>query len=71
MARRTRILRKRQEIPQVIIPAAYVTTRIMATSPTAPKCRFRSCPQDLVLDGSAPLFAIRLRILWHGDAGGV
>jgi oligopeptidase B len=56
MARRTRVLRKRQEIPSGHNPADYVTTRIMAPShdgalvPVSILHR-----QDLRRDGSAPL----------------
>jgi oligopeptidase B len=56
MARRTRVLRKRQEIPSGHNPADYVTTRIMAPShdgalvPVSILHR-----QDLRRNGSAPL----------------
>ena len=43
MAKRTRVLRKRQEIPSGHDPADYVTTRIMAAAHDGARCRCRSC----------------------------
>ena len=70
MASRTRQLRKRQEIPSGHDPAHYVTTRIMATAqdgargagldPASPRSQARRIRTAL---------ALRLRLLWHGDAG--
>ena len=57
MATRTRVLRKRQEIPSGHDPEAYVTRRVFATAPDGEKV-----PVSLLyakttkLDGSAPLF---------------
>ena len=63
-------LRKRQEIPSGHDPAAYVTTRIMATvarrrrgaglDPASPRPRARR---------QRAAAALRLRLLRHGDAG--
>jgi oligopeptidase B len=56
MVSRTRILRKRQEIPSGHNPADYVTTRIMAAShdgALVPVSILHA--KDLVRDGSAPL----------------
>ena len=56
MARRTRILRKRQEIPCGHDPADYVTTRIMATSYDGAKVPVSILhAKDLRRDGTAPL----------------
>ncbi len=56
MARRTRILRKRQEIPSGHDPQAYVTTRIRATAPDGVLVPISILHRrDLVQDGSAPL----------------
>jgi oligopeptidase B len=56
MASRTRILRKRQEIPSGHNPADYVTTRIMATSHDGAEVPVSILHRkDLVRDGSAPL----------------
>jgi oligopeptidase B len=56
MASRTRILRKRQEIPSGHNPADYVTTRIMATSHDGAEVPVSLLHRrDLVRDGSAPL----------------
>jgi oligopeptidase B len=56
MAKRTRILRKRQEIPSGHNPADYVTTRIMATSHDGAQVPVSILHRkDLVRDGSAPL----------------
>ncbi len=57
MATRTRVLRKRQEIPSGHNPADYVTRRLFAPAPdgeTVPvSILYR---RDTPLDGSAPLF---------------
>jgi oligopeptidase B len=56
MASRTRILRKRQEIPSGHDPAAYVTTRIMARSHDGAEVPVSILHRrGLVLDGGAPL----------------
>ena len=56
MAARTRVLRKRQEIPSGHNPADYVTTRIMATSHDGAQVPVSILHRkDLVRDGSAPL----------------
>jgi oligopeptidase B len=56
MARRTRILRKRQEIPSGHNPADYVTTRIMATSHDGAMVPVSILHRrDLKRDGTAPL----------------
>jgi oligopeptidase B len=56
MASRTRILRKRQEIPSGHNPADYVTTRIMATSHDGAQVPVSILhAKDLKRDGSAPL----------------
>jgi oligopeptidase B len=56
MASRTRVLRKRQEIPSGHNPADYVTTRIMAASHDGAKVPVSILHRkDLVRDGSAPL----------------
>jgi oligopeptidase B len=56
MAKRTRILRKRQEIPSGHNPADYVTTRIMATSHDGAEVPVSILhAKDLVRDGRAPL----------------
>ncbi len=56
MASRTRILRKRQEIPSGHNPADYVTTRIMATSHDGAEVPVSILHRrDLKRDGSAPL----------------
>jgi oligopeptidase B len=56
MATRTRILRKRQEIPSGHNPADYVTTRIMATSHDGAEVPVSILHRrDLKRDGSAPL----------------
>ncbi len=62
MASRTRILRKRQEIPSGHNPADYVTTRIMAAGldPARPRSQAR---------WNRAAAAVRLRLLRHGDAG--
>src|SRR6204780_1901960 len=56
MAKRTRVLRKRQEIPSGHNPADYVTTRIMATSYDGAEVPVSILHRkDLVRDGTAPL----------------
>ena len=56
MANRTRVLRKRQEIPSGHNPADYVTTRIMATSHDGAEVPVSILHRkDLKRDGSAPL----------------
>jgi oligopeptidase B len=56
MASRTRILRKRQEIPSGHNPADYVTTRIMATSHDGAQVPVSILHRrDLKRDGRAPL----------------
>ncbi|MGE5157264.1 MAG: S9 family peptidase [Gemmatimonas sp.] len=56
MAMRTRVLRKRQEIPSGHNPADYVTTRIMATSHDGAEVPISLLHRrDLARDGSAPL----------------
>jgi oligopeptidase B len=56
MADRTRILRKRQEIPSGHNPADYVTTRIMATSHDGARVPVSILHRaDLQRDGRAPL----------------
>jgi oligopeptidase B len=56
MATRTRILRKRQEIPSGHNPADYVTTRIMATSHGGAEVPVSILHRrDLQRDGHAPL----------------
>ena len=56
MASRTRILRKRQEIPSGHNPADYVTTRIMATSHDGAQVPVSILHRkDLKRDGTAPL----------------
>ncbi|MBS0521228.1 MAG: S9 family peptidase [Proteobacteria bacterium] len=56
MARRTRTLRKRQEIPSGHDPAAYVTTRIMAKAADGAEVPVSILHRrDLPRDGSAPL----------------
>jgi oligopeptidase B len=56
MASRTRILRKRQEIPSGHNPADYVTTRIMAKSHDGAEVPVSLLHRrDFVRDGSAPL----------------
>jgi oligopeptidase B len=56
MASRTRILRKRQEIPSGHNPADYVTTRIMAISHDGAEVPVSILhAKDFVRDGSAPL----------------
>ena len=56
MAKRTRTLRKRLEIPSGHNPADYVTTRIMAKSPDGAEVPVSILHRrDLKRDGSAPL----------------
>jgi oligopeptidase B len=56
MASRTRVLRKRQEIPSGHSPADYVTTRIMAASHDGAEVPVSILHRrDLKRDGSAPL----------------
>ncbi len=56
MAKRTRVLRKRQEIPSGHNPADYVTTRIMATSHDGAEVPVSILHRrDLKRDGRAPL----------------
>ncbi|HWX05700.1 MAG TPA: S9 family peptidase [Bradyrhizobium sp.] len=56
MADRTRVLRKRQEIPSGHDPADYVTTRIMATSHDGAEVPVSILHgKDLKRDGNAPL----------------
>jgi oligopeptidase B len=56
MTKRTRVLRKRQEIPSGHDPANYVTTRIMATSHDGAQVPVSILHRkDLVRDGKAPL----------------
>jgi oligopeptidase B len=56
MADRTRILRKRQQIPSGHDPADYVTTRIMAASHDGAQVPVSILhAKDLVRDGAAPL----------------
>ena len=56
MATRTRVLRKRQEIPSGHNPADYVTTRIMATSHDGAQVPVSILHRkDLKRDGHAPL----------------
>jgi oligopeptidase B len=56
MARRTRILRKRQEIPSGHDPADYATTRIMATSHDGAQVPVSILHRrDFTRDGTAPL----------------
>jgi oligopeptidase B len=56
MASRTRVLRKRQEIPSGHNPADYVTTRIMAKSYDGAEVPVSLLHRkDFVRDGSAPL----------------
>ena len=56
MAKRTRVLRKRQEIPSGHDPADYVTTRIMATSHDGALVPVSILHRkDLERDGHAPL----------------
>jgi oligopeptidase B len=56
MASRTRVLRKRQEIPSGHNPADYVTTRIMATSHDGAQVPVSILHRrDLQRDGRAPL----------------
>jgi len=56
MAKRTRVLRKRQEIPSGHNPADYVTTRIMATAHDGAQVPVSILHRkDLVRDGKAPL----------------
>ena len=56
MATRTRVLRKRQEIPSGHNPADYVTTRIMATSHDGAQVPVSILHRkDFVRDGKAPL----------------
>jgi oligopeptidase B len=56
MAKRTRILRKRQEIPSGHNPADYVTTRIMAKSHDGAEVPVSILHRrDLARDGTAPL----------------
>src|SRR5258708_10121058 len=56
MAKRTRSLRKRQEIPSGHDPADYVTTRIMATAQDGAQVPVSILHRkDLVRDGRAPL----------------
>jgi oligopeptidase B len=56
MVSRTRVLRKRQEIPSGHNPADYVTTRIMATSHDGAEVPVSILHRrDLRRDGSAPL----------------
>jgi oligopeptidase B len=56
MARRTRVLRKRQEIPSGHDPADYVTTRIMATSHDGAEVPVSILhKKDFKPDGTAPL----------------
>ena len=56
MAKRTRLLRKRQEIPSGHDPADYVTTRIMATAPDGAEVPVSILhARNLERDGKAPL----------------
>ena len=56
MAKRTRSLRKRQEIPSGHDPADYVTTRIMATAPDGAEVPVSILhARGLTRDGTAPL----------------
>jgi oligopeptidase B len=56
MAKRTRVLRKRQEIPSGHDPADYVTTRIMATAHDGAQVPVSILHRkDLARDGRAPL----------------
>ncbi len=56
MAKRTRVLRKRQEIPSGHNPADYVTTRIMATAQDGAQVPVSILHRkDLVREGNAPL----------------
>jgi oligopeptidase B len=70
MATRERTLRKEEEIPSGHNPADYVTRRVMARAAMmARPCRCRCCyRKDTPLDGSAPLPALRLWRLRHGDS---
>ena len=71
-ASRARTLRKRQTIPSGHAPEHYVTRRLFATAPDGEQVPISLLHRrDLVLDGTAPLLALRLRRLRHDDAGGV
>jgi oligopeptidase B len=55
MARRERILRKRQKVPSGHDPSAYVTGRLLATAPDGMKVPVSYLHRrDLALDGTAP-----------------
>ena len=70
MARRTRVLRKRQEIPSGHNPADYVTTRIMATSHDGAQVPVSILHrQGSRARRQRAAAALWLRLLRHGDAG--
>ena len=70
MASRTRVLRKRQEIPSGHNPADYVTTRIMATAHDgAAGAGVDPSPQGSQARRQRAAAAVWLRLLWPCDAG--
>ena len=70
MAGRTRILRKRQEIPSGHNPADYVTTRIMAPSHDGAQVPVSILHRkNLARDGKAPLLLYGYGSYGHADAG--
>src|SRR5207248_1614638 len=71
MAGRTRILRKRQEIPSGHNPADYVTTRIMASSHDGAQVPVSLLHRhEFVRDGNAPLLLYGYGA-YGGSAGGM
>ena len=70
MGAEQRSLRKRQQIPSGHDPAAYVTTRLMVPSHDGAEVPVSILHRrDFKRDGSRTAPALRLRLLWHGDAG--
>ena len=70
MRSRERSLRKRQQIPSGHDPAAYVTTRLMVPSHDGAEVPVSILHRrDFKRDGARTAPALRLRLLWHGDAG--
>ena len=69
MAKRTRVLRKRQEIPSGHDPADYVTPASWRDRMAAPRCRCRCCIARILCATAPPAIALWLRLLRHGDAG--
>ena len=69
MATRTRILRKRQEIPSGHDPADYVTRRILRRRRMAPSAGLDPASPRYGARRHGAAAAVWLWLLWHGDAG--